>query len=337
VITRRYISSHIIDAEFSQDDSENITSSSPTSHSSLLSTSLAMDPDWKEIAIEFVDPDSPGKSKYIDCNMAFIVEMDGVSYAIGTPCENQVAILCEGDLASGNRNSFFIDPDDDSNLELMEIAAAEFYKAFGQESGVKFKRTPRTLTVEGDLGVITGDWQKEREERLHSINLDDFLSDNKSTDGDDDEAFLDSFFRRELGENYESEFLVEDEEIDREARDLSEFFNIPGIGTEQDDKEGINELLDDVFAGGDFAQKEEFDAKKNSLVETALRLVGFQGPDGKAYSLVQMLQPIILVGKDDPTLDSTQRVLLSPEEADEVIPRLEIAFKKEFEAAGLKL
>jgi hypothetical protein len=73
----------------------------------------------------------------------------------------------------------------------------------------------------------------------------------------------------------------------------------------------------------------------NDGTETALRLVGFEGPDGKPYSLVKMLQPVILVAKDDDDLAPDQRFLLSKQEADQIIPILEQEFKAELAEAGL--
>jgi hypothetical protein len=51
---------------------------------------------------------------------------------------------------------------------------------------------------------------------------------------------------------------------------------------------------------------------------------------GTEYSLVRLLDPILLVGKEDPA-NSSRRILLTPDEADEVMPALEEIFMMEEE------
>jgi len=48
---------------------------------------------------------------------------------------------------------------------------------------------------------------------------------------------------------------------------------------------------------------------------------------GTEYSLVRLLDPILLVGKQDPD-NASRRILLTPDEADEVMPALEEIFMK---------
>jgi len=49
---------------------------------------------------------------------------------------------------------------------------------------------------------------------------------------------------------------------------------------------------------------------------------------GTEYSLVRLLDPILLVGKED-SENPSRRILLTPDEADEVMPALEEMFMKE--------
>mmetsp|Transcript_12730 Transcript_12730/g.18130 ORF Transcript_12730/g.18130 Transcript_12730/m.18130 type:complete len:448 (-) Transcript_12730:36-1379(-) len=318
------------------------------SNNSLLFQSLQMDPDWQDIAIEFIDPSSANSSssrrKYIDCHLAFMMEMDGVSYAIGTPCETQVAIFCEGD------ENYFMDPDADENVELMEMAAAAFYKEFGEKTGITFKRTPRTLTVHGDLQSITDKMRDTTTFHQYlGTNSNNFLKKQTKSDVEKDDAFLDDFFTRELGANYKEEFLLDDKNydgqddpMDKEVQSLMELFNIPGIGDQYDDDAGIASLIDEVLSDDIHESTTSTKVQSNnnnppSPVDTAMRLVAFKGPDEKYYSLVQLLQPIILVAKQDTNLEISQRMLLSPEEANYITPLLEEKFKKELERSGISL
>ena len=59
---------------------------------------------------------------FIPCNLAFTFDYNGEEFSIGTPIHTQVAVYCENDEGS----SYFIDPDEDDNLEIMEMAAAKF-------------------------------------------------------------------------------------------------------------------------------------------------------------------------------------------------------------------
>jgi len=313
---------------------------------SLLDASLQMgDPELSNIPFEFIDSEDVS-GRYIECKIAFVIEKDGLTYSIGTPIESQVALLCEGDMspqdatAEGGQMQYFLDPDEDANMELMEMAAAAFVDQYGQTVEAVFKRTPRTLTIQGDLSVITGDdWRTPgsmdpdwMQEGVSSGILEEL---GKTEDDVESDEYFDSFFKKELGENYRDEMLAPNSEIDRKAEEMMDLFNIPGLGTEQDDDEGVKEMLADLFNGRDLTKAVEMEEnKEDEVVETGLRLLGFAGPDGKAYSLVQLIQPMILVAKDDPELGPDQRMLLTREEAKIIVPRLEYEFEKEF--GGLK-
>jgi len=314
-----------------------------TSPQNLLDAALQMgDPELSSIPFEFIDPESTTR-RFIECKIAFVVEKDGITYSIGTPCDAQVAVLFEGDMTPKAANEqkpqmqYFIDPDEDVNLELMEKAAAAFIEEYGDTCKAVFKRTPRALTIEGDLDSITGDWRRERnidqdqnqkEGGVSEKIFEDFA--NIEDDADSDE-FFDSFFKERLGEGYREEVLAQNEEVDKKANELMDLFNIPGVGTQKDDDKGIDKMLEDIINGKDLAKATEMEeGGEDQLEETGLRLLGFTGPDGKAYSLVKLIQPMVLVAKDDPELGPDQKMLLTVEEANIVVPRLEDEFKKEF-------
>lgn len=289
-----------------------------------------IDPKLSTLSIDFVDPVT---ERYIPCRMAFTLTSDDVEYVIGTPIDAQVAIYCED---SEKQTSFFLDPDAEDNIEIMEMAAGVFEDKY-RDVQIRFKRTPRALTVEGDLKVVTGDWRADRAKKTATVqNVAGSILEElgKTDDGQSDDDYFDSFFKSELGENYKENILIESEELDEEAKEMMELFTIPGLGSEQSDDEGIKDLLEDIFNGND---ADLASSKRGADIETALRLVGFKGEDEKMYSLVQLLQPMILVAKVDPSLDPDQRMLLSPEEAEVIVPKLELEFQKELEDAGLKL
>ena len=322
--------SDAIDVEFESNDSKGTEGSERKM--SPLDASLSMEPELSMVTFDFVDTQT-SENRSIECRLSFMLEKDGEHYCIGTPVDSQVAVFCEGD----DSGSYFMDPDNDDNLELMEMAAAAFNKEYGDMTQITFKRTPRSLTVVGDLDIVTSDWRKETNvpEEEKPINIvGDLLEEMRSSeDSKEDDEFFDAFFKKELGENYEQEFLVPDDEIDAQVEEMMPLFNIPGIGTEQKDEEGMKKIFEEIY--NDVKSEGDSDNSSNEGAETALRLVGFPGPDKKSYSLVKLIQPMILVAKEDNSLEFDQRRLLSPEEAKTIVPQLEADFKEEFEKAGL--
>jgi hypothetical protein len=314
--------SDAIDVEFvrADDDGSDKTSAKKSLGDipqSTLQASLNMVEPRLRIPIEFTDP---LLKSFIPCNLAFILEHDGVEYSIGTPIHEQVVVFCENDDGA----SYFIDPDEDDNLELMEMAAAKFESI--NECKLIFQRTPRTLTVQGGLDKLIKGWKSE--DRPKPIDVVDV-----SDDSEEDE-FFDSFFKKEIGDDYRDKCLVEDAAIDKEAQDMMEAFSVAGFGDRKDDVEGLENIVGEIEKDYKISQQDR-STWDNDGTETALRLVGFEGPDGKPYSLVKMLQPVILVAKDDDDLAPDQRFLLSKQEADQIIPILEQEFKAELAEAGL--
>ena len=316
-----------IDVEFTRNDDDGSGGNNSKPHKptkkiseSTLEASLNLIEPHLRIPIEFTDPIS---ESFIPCKLAFILEHEGVEFSIGTPVHSQIAILCEDD----NGASYFLDPDLDENLELMEMAAAQL-EALNQHKLI-FQRTPRSLTVQGDLDGFIEGWRVQDNAPQPADVVD-------VADDSEEDEFLDSFFQKELGSNYREKYLVEDAEMDEKVENLMDAFNVPGIGSLKDDKDGIQELLNEIETDLKIS-KQNPDALNDDSDETeqALRLVGFEGPDGKPYSLVKMLQPMILVAKSHDELAPDQRFLLSKEEADVIIPILENEFKAELAEAGL--
>lgn len=301
----------IIDAEFVRDD-EQVSDSGGTSLSTTVAD-MVLDaaPEWKDIVVEFVSRTPSGNLNVIPCRMPFTVNVDGEVYSIGMPFEDAVAIL--EDNADGQLSSL-VDPDDDANEEVFQLAATALTENMGNE--LRLRRTPRVLTVQGDLKAITGKFLQEKQ--AEPVQAKALIKDEE----DDDDAFFDSFFRRELGEHYEDEFAVANDDID--ADELLDLFSVPGLGTEGDNEEAIRGLIDEI-AADDHAGAGMTDRMVSIANDgaKALPLFPFTSPEGKSYAFVQFKDTPLLVGKEDPKIDKTQRLLLDSNESALLLPRIE--------------
>jgi len=310
----------IIDAEFVRDDDEINNSGGASISTTVADIALDAAPEWKDIVVEFVSKTPSGNLKVIPCRMPFTVNVDGKVYSIGMPFEDAVAIL--EDDANGQLSSL-VDPDDDANEEVFQLAATALTENMGNE--LRLRKTPRVLTVQGNLKDITGKYLQENQaEPVQASNL---IKDQE----EDDDAFFDSFFRKELGEKYEEEFAVVNGDID--ANELFDLFNVPGLGTEEDNDEAIKGLLDEIASDSQAGSAER--AHRDRMVSIAndgakvLPLFPFTSPEGKSYAFVQFKESPLLVGKEDPKIDKTQRLLLDSKEAALILPRVEDQLKEE--------
>ena len=86
----------------------------------------------------------------------------------------------------------------------------------------------------------------------------------------------------------------------------------------------LDEGDDEENEGGD----DDDDDDEDDMEEVEI-LLSFEHK-GTEYSLVRMLDPILLVGKED-IENPSRRILLTPEEADRVMPALEEIFMNEDE------
>ena len=301
----------IIDAEFVRDD-EQVSESGGTSLSTTVAD-MVLDaaPEWKDIVVEFVSRTPSGNLNVIPCRMPFTVNVDGEVYSIGMPFEDAVAVL--EDDADGQLSSL-VDPDDDANEEVFQLAATALTENMGNE--LRLRRTPRVLTVQGDLKAITGKFLQEKQ--AEPVQTEALIKDEEG----DDDAFFDSFFRRELGEHYEDEFAVANDNID--AGELLDLFSVPGLGTEGDNEEAIRGLIDEIAsddqAGAGMTDRMVSIANDGAK---ALPLFPFTSPEGKSYAFVQFKDTPLLVGKEDPKIDKTQRLLLDSTESALLLPRIE--------------
>jgi len=309
----------------SNDDTGTIGSSSSSSDGkSLFELSLDTDPQWKGVRIPFVDTQ---KSTVIDGTLAFCVELEGNTYGIAVPCDSVAAITVE-DLDGSVKNMY---PDDDENEEIMEIMATQLTEQIGED--LFLKRTPRVLTIEGNLDKVTKNWDKELLPKPHSVE--DLMDES-----DEDLKFFQDFMKAELGEEEYEKTMAEPVTAEDIGDELMELFEIPGMGTRQDDVAGVEAMMKSLFDGEDPSDVMEKELGGDFLKHegAALKLISYNFKNGKTYSLVQLLNPYTLVGRlNTDEKDSVQFDLLSPEEEKIIIPRLEEVCRKDLEESGLSL
>jgi hypothetical protein len=147
------------------------------------------------------------------------------------------------------------------------------------------------------------------------------------------EDFFDTIMKRDLGADYES--LVDDDDDDIDE-DLLKLFD----GSAEILEDDLNDLMDKVkdikTELDDESEEVEYeDSSYDALLRrlqpsAALRLLNFLGPDGREYTILRPLRPILLVGKEDPD-DYTRRILLTEEEKARILPRLEGACREGLE------
>lgn len=322
------------DDSSSQDTKEQATTnaSSPPSQQqqakSLLELSLDMDPQWKQARIPFVTPD---KREYIDCNLAFTVDVDGTTYGIGIPCDAAVAVTLE---EKGDKVTY-INPALEENEELIQIMATRLQELLGDD--VYLRKTPKILTITGPLEKYTGQWK------------DDLFNQTVSTqelldDSDEDLDFFYNFMKEELGEEEFQKTLDEcrDGQASGVDKEMLELFNVPGLGDQADDVEGIQTMFQEMMREQEEGSVSESFTELGEDLEhegVALKLIGFNfRGDGKSYSLVKLLKPFTIVGKYvEGDKEDLKFDLLTTEEEKLLIPRLEQVCKADLEQAGLSL
>jgi hypothetical protein len=307
---------------------------------SLLEWSLnTADLDFNETRIPFVDE----KDNYINVKLAFLTEPikegggEGIQYAIGVPLDHAVAVTVENNRDKKGSYIQTISPDDPDNEELLRILADQLHEHVGNKD-LTLLKTPRVLTVRGPLMDYTRDW-KDR------FSTPAFNASTLMDDSDEDLKFFHDFMKKELGEKEYHKTLQEAGSMDLDE-ELLELFG--GLG-----QDGAPPTVQDLFPNGlkdgnddAFIQEmEEFVNKDLTHDGVALKLLSYRLPDGNTYSVVQPLKPIALVakltqiknegddssaGKNDMRFD-----LLSPEESELIIPRLEETFREEFDRLGI--
>jgi hypothetical protein len=295
----------------------------PVEPSSLFDLSFQSDPEFKEMRIPFIDGEN-----YIDGKLAFMAELDGVSYGIAVPFECVAAITVEKPDGSVQ----YVSPDDDENEELMQIMAAQLQEHVGED--LKLKRTPRVLTISGPLDQYTKNWETELLPK--PVETKSLLDESEES-----LEFFQEFMKKELGEKEYENTMQGDgnsDDDDELTAELMSLFNVPGLGENEDDPAAMQEMFDSLLES---PEEQLTDLQKMgddvSHQGVALKLVSYKFPDNKAYSLVQLLQPYALIGKYVAADDDIRFELLTAAEAKLVVPRLEKVCREDLEKAGLQL
>jgi len=258
------------------------------------------DPRWKEARIPFCR-----ENEYIDCKLAFTVDLEGQSYGIGVPFDTPVAIVVQEKSKKGkdsnneSMDTINVDPDaysdNEEYAELMEIFAGQVQEQLGEE--LRLRKTPKVLTVSGGLDKITKDWQKSVLPK--PFDADDLLKMLEPKDEDEIDKELDSFYkfmRDELGdEEFEKTMNDIDDEgdIGVEFDDLMDLFDVPGFsGTDEVDKQALEELSQSIAKDLKTGVVSGENTVTPDIDSAALKLLGYTFRDsGKSYFLVKPLQP----------------------------------------------
>lgn len=328
---------------------------------SLIEYSQKQDTDWKSMPVAFCDTVS---NTYIDCNLAFYVKDplgqngQGAEYSLGVPCEVPIVVALEIDDSEDGSDDdanaddttvtnlskvIPINPEntDEDNIsedeknEIFQMAARALMEEFG--SDIRLKKTPRVLTIEGNLEDVIGDWKEVLLGNVvdsDKMSFDDALNMFDDDNSDDGEDYFDKIMRRDLGPDYmklAEEEGGDDEEIDEE---LLKLFDSDSLNKDGD----ISNILDFLRKSDD---SNNIDDDFGTLVQqlkpsAALRLLNFMTEDGKEYTILRPVRPMLLLGKEDPD-DYTRRILLTDEEMAEVLPRLESVCSEALEKAGFFL
>jgi len=298
------------------------------------------DPRWKKTRIPFCRG-----TEYIDCKLAFMVDLEGQSYGIGVPFDDVVAIVVQekSDDESGRKENIEtknIDPDayedNEEYAELMEIFAGQVQEQLGEE--FKLRKTPKVLTISGGLDKITKDWQNKVITK--PFDAEDLLEMSKPKSEDDLNDELDSFYkfmREELGDE-EFEKSMNGEDDMSEFGHLMDLFDVPDVdGTTSKDKEVLDDLMQSMTKDIEMGEVSEANEFIPNTDNAALKLLGYTFREsGKSYFLVKPLQPYTLVGRHVKDEEDIIRFdLLTPEEESVIVPKLEQMCQEDLQANGL--
>lgn len=282
----------------------------------------AKESEFGDLPIEFFTQDE----QTIDCTLACTIDLDGQLYGLGVPKETAVTISIEG-----KEGTTYADPDDDENKELMEIMAGALQKHLSED--LRLKRTPRVLTVEGDLDKHTNNFINEIF-GVDKLGLDDFLD---AGDPKEDLDFFYDFFKKELGEETFDNIMSGKEKVDIDPSLLA----LVDQGLEESDMSFLKDIdVNDVEQSMDVQNFNPEQLIKDMNPEmfqegVGLKLLTFKLKDGNSYSLIKHMKPPTVVGRKSDEKFDVRFELLTEDEAKVIIPRLEEVAKLELKASDL--
>jgi len=327
------------------DDDDDGDNNENDSFKTLLDLAHEQDPSFAEIRIPFIDPLG---NNVIECKPHFNVQYNDASYMIATPHDHSVVFCYKNDKTGklvvlsdytiGSIDQHKEEMEDSKAFldDIFKIASLQLSKMFDDQ--LKLRRTPHTLTIEGDLGKFTNlAWEEQKKEQSPNQRRKNFENlwmetGLLATDENDVDEFFESTMKDFLGDDYDDDDDEDDEEIDAE---LLEMFHVFDENNEDD----IKSFMRDIFFKDETTDVSEvpednaddLDAQKRNAY--AEQLLSFQC-DGKLISLVKLTQPSIIVGREDPVVPS-RRVLLTPAESNVLIPELEKMIREELKESGV--
>lgn len=328
--------SEIVDADFERSEAENDVDNDDDESTAdaaddvipvLKSNSiLDMTIEGNNITFPFIESSS---QQTINCRIAISATLDDEqTYAVGIPAQHGVLMVIE----RGENDMEYMSPDDDENVEVLEIMAGALEKYLSED--LKLQRTPRVLTIAGDLDKYVNDFPANLVSE--EITMEKIM---EEPDTEDLDSIFD-FFKEQLGEEaFEHE--LEESKTKSLPEELQGFFEMMSedeinedLGSPEKYEEAFRKLGDDLQHEG-----------------VGVKLVGFQvnnkdekddknyGGPPSFYSLVKPLKPLTVVGRlreqTDGTTEQTVFELLTPEEESLIVPRLEQVCKEDIEAQGL--
>jgi hypothetical protein len=301
------------------------------------------------VTFPFIEPST---QQVLTCRIAVTAKLeDDQLYAVGIPEDNGVLMIIERSEPSERESSAFeyLDPDDDTNLEVFELMAGALHKYLSTD--LKLQRTPRILTIAGDLQP----YLDSLPENLLSedLSLESLLQEPDVSDAAIDKLF--SFFEEQLGpEVYNQVMSGETTELDPNLQSLFDLVKYDSEHQDEDvslDLDSLEEefrtLGDDISHNGvgiklvgfhlnndDTSQESSSTRDRNSkkLSSTTEESAAF-------YSLVKPIQPLTVVGRLKKDHDSGETVfeLLSSQEEALIVPRLERICQEDLEAQGITI
>jgi len=226
-----------------------------------------------------------------------------------------------------NNNNNILVLSEEEKEEIFQLAARALMNEYGSGEGgggqqstsslssnsnIRLKKTPRVLTIEGNLDGILGDWREvllggggggknknKQQQTPHQqqqynkleLTIDDILNVIDSDDDDDDEEdFFDTIMRRDLGDDYESLIANDDDDniddnIDEELLEL--FIDPSSSSITTTTTTNIDDDDDDVNVDELLASLEEINTKEAKYMKNN---------NSSSYyydSIVQQLQPSV--------------------------------------------
>lgn len=315
----------IVDVVAEEQNPEDNINNDGKDFKTILDLAFEKDPSFADVRIPFIDPLG---NNFIECKPHFVVNHNDVSYTIATPHDHTVGLSYMND-ETGKWTFLSLDENNSNDIggekvieDIFKIASMQISKAFNDE--LKLRKTPGTLTIEGDLDKFVSSAWEQRNNDIKELDEPAKWIDRLSSSEEDEDEYFETTMRRILGDEYVEE--DDDEELDPEILKL--FDN----DYDETDDEDIAKFMNDIFFGDDDVVEDD-DSEEKSQNAYAERLLSFHC-DNKLFSLVRMKQPAVIVGREDPEVDS-RRVLLTPQESLLIMPSLEKICREELRSTGL--